>query len=186
MQIDIRTMMKKGALMSERDTRQRQILQLMRTHSEPIRGEEIAQICHVTRQVVVHEIALLRASGIPIVATPRGYYLDESTALAQQTVISVRHRPEETAHELYTLVDYGIQIDNVIVEHPLYGELRGMLQLRSRRDVDHFLAQVRAGQVALLSSLTDGYHLHTVTYPDKLVLEQAVQALRQKGISVID
>lgn len=171
--------------MRERKARQDQLLTLLRQSADPQRGDDLAKACQVTRQVVVHEIALLRAMGIPIVATPRGYLLNLNQNIAKHTVISVRHTPLQTRDELYALIDHGLVVDDVMVEHPLYGELRGMLQLRSRQDVDQFLEQLRLGHVALLSSLTDGYHLHTVTYRHVEDLTRALKTLVQKHIDVL-
>ncbi len=169
----------------ERQERQHRIVSLLQDQDEPLRGDDLARQLQVTRQVVVHEIALLRAAGIPIRSTPRGYVLERNARdLHTQTVIAVRHTPAQTASELYTLVDHGLVVENVIVEHPLYGELRGALQIRSRLDVDDFLAQLAAGRAALLSTLTDGYHLHTVSYFRMDSLTKAIEALRRQSIDV--
>lgn len=169
-----------------RQQRQERIAAMLQDSRQPWRGEDIAQALDVTRQVVVHEIALLRASGLPIVSTPRGYVIYGDQPSPLRTVISVRHTADQTAEELYTLVDAGVTIENVIVEHPLYGELKGSLNLRSRLDVDTFLADVHAGGASLLSSLTDGHHLHTVSYPRVESLTYAVARLRERDITVLD
>ncbi|MCY0877875.1 MAG: transcription repressor NadR [Firmicutes bacterium] len=172
--------------MSDRERREALIQEWLKAHPDPVRGEDLAQKLGVTRQVVVHEIALLRAKGVPILSTPRGYILWQNAPSDQRTVISVRHDPEQTREELYTLVDHGLVVANVIVEHPLYGELVGNLNLRSRRDVDDFCQAVAQNQAALLSSLTHGYHLHTVAYRHPEDLEAAVRTMRQRGIEVFD
>lgn len=159
---------------------------MLQESRDPQKGDDIAQALQVTRQVVVHEIALMRAAGLAIISTPRGYAMYAEPHASHRTVISVRHRPEETADELYTLVDAGITVENVVVDHPLYGELRGSLNLKSRLDVDLFLEQVRTGRAALLSSLTDGYHLHTVSYSRPEVLPYALTQLTDCGIAVLD
>ncbi len=171
----------------ERQERQHLILSILKSQDQPVRGDDLARQLRVTRQVVVHEVALLRAAGTPIRSTPRGYVLERTGRLShRQTVIAVRHTPSQTAQELYTLVDHGLVVDNVIVEHPLYGELRGALQLRSRLDVDDFLAQLAAGRATLLSTLTDGYHLHTVSYSRVDSLTKAIEALRRLSIEVAE
>ena len=176
-----------GGGLVERPERQRLILSILMTENQPVRGEDLAEQLHVTRQVVVHEMALLRAAGTPIRSTPRGYVLERGgDAGRQHTVIAVRHTPAQTAAELYTLVDHGLVVENVIVEHPLYGELRGSLQLRSRLDVDDFLAQLVSDKARLLSTLTDGYHLHTVSYVRGDSLTKAVAALRGHSIEVVE
>ncbi|PSR21985.1 MAG: transcription repressor NadR [Sulfobacillus acidophilus] len=173
--------------MNERQERQERILQQLASQEAPLRGEDLARQLGVTRQVVVHEIALLRAAGSPIVSTPRGYYLRPIRhEVANKTVIAVRHQPEQTRDELYALVDHGLVVENVLVEHPVYGELSGGLHLRSRFDVDQFLEQVESERAMLLSTLTQGYHLHTVRYPDAQALSAAVAALRNQAIEVFD
>ena|GEM_PF-223579 len=162
---------------------QRLLLELSRAE-RPLTGGELAARCDVTRQVVVHDIAIIRASGVDIVSTPRGYWLQRGNPGRNTTVLSVCHSPDLTELELTTLVDYGIEVVDVTVEHPLYGELRGGLRLASRRDVELFLRQVKQSDVMLLSSLTDGFHLHTVVFPHKERLNEAIAALKQRGIQV--
>lgn len=153
---------------------------------EALTGQELASLVGVTRQVVVHDIALLRAEGIHILSTPRGYLIPKGTEIPNMDVLSVNHRPDQTAFELYTLVDYGVTVIDVQVDHAVYGELKGSLHLSSRRDVDIFLERVHDSKATLLSSLTDGHHLHTVQPPDNQRLQEAIQALRQGGIQVND
>lgn len=169
-------------MLRERRERQDYIVQLLHESTNPIRGEDLAARCQVTRQVVVHEIALLKARGAPIVSTPRGYYLSGAPDGMEQTILSVHHAAEQTADELYTLVDHGIVVENVMIEHPIYGELQGALHLRSRQDVSDFMQEISQGRVALLSSLTHGDHLHTVSYRDLRQLDQALLELEKKGI----
>lgn len=40
-----------------------------------LRGMDLAKECGVSRQVIVGDMALLRARGLDIISTPRGYYL---------------------------------------------------------------------------------------------------------------
>lgn len=156
-------------------------------HSEgPITGQDLASELGVTRQVVVHDIAILRAEGIDIISTPRGYVIASPSATARREVLAVSHAPELTPVELYTFVDFGIHVVDVQVEHAVYGELKGSLHLSSRRDVDLFLEQVNSTGATLLSSLTDGHHLHTIETPDEKRLQEAVSALRRQGIQVFD
>ncbi|MCL6452428.1 MAG: transcription repressor NadR [Alicyclobacillus sp.] len=168
-----------------RTDRQNRLLEELERADRPLTGAELAERCQVTRQVVVHDIALMRAAGVDIVSTPRGYEL-RGPERDRVTVLSVHHPPEATERELMTLVDYGIHVEDVIVEHPVYGELRGALHLGSRRDVELFLRQVAEADALLLSSLTDGFHLHTVRAPDLERLCEAVAALRRAGIQVLD
>ena len=171
----------------ERDDRQAKIIHDLESSIDPLSGLELALRNHVTRQVVVHDVALLRAAGYPILSTPRGYVLDHGrSAQRQQIILSVSHSPDLTGIELFVLVDHGLRVMNVQVEHPLYGELTGSLHLSSRRDVEYFLQQVERQKASLLSSLTDGHHMHTIEYDDPVRLQEAIAALKQKGISVFE
>lgn len=165
--------------------RQRRMLDELQRAVQPLTGTELAERCGVTRQVVVHDVALLRAGGVEILATPRGYEL-RSPQTDPITILSVYHPPELTAAELFTFVDYGIQVEDVLVEHPVYGELRGGLHLASRRDVELFLERVSQSDALLLSSLTEGFHIHTVRSPSERRLSEAIVALRLNGIEVLD
>ena len=166
--------------------RRRRLIKELQAHPDPIRGEDLARLLGVTRQVVVHEVALLRAAGIAVESTPRGYYLPSDQGPPHRTVLAVRHEPSQTHDELYAMVDHGLTVENVAVEHPVYGVLEGGLHLRSRSDVDQFLQAVRDHDAGLLSVLTQGCHLHTVSYYNSRDLDAAVEALRAKSIEVFD
>jgi uncharacterized protein len=153
----------------------------MQAHRAPIRGGELARHFHVSRQCLVQDIAILRASGKEIVATPRGYLLPSVSRHAHREILACRHVPERTEEELQTLVDHGVKILDVIVEHPIYGELRGALMIESRADLQDFLAHVRASHASLLSSLTRGVHLHTVEASRPEMISRAKARLRARG-----
>jgi len=163
------------------EQRRRGILAWMQHHGTPVRGGELANQFHVSRQCLVQDIAILRASGEHIIATPRGYHVPGESH-AHRAIIACKHPPERTEEELQILVDHGVKVLDVIVEHPLYGELRGSLMLESRADVSDFLAQVRASHATLLSSLTDGVHLHTVEASRPELISRAKAELRARGI----
>jgi uncharacterized protein len=172
--------------MKDRSTRLEYLVRLLQTANEPITGTELANHFTVTRQVVVHDIALLRAQGCNIVSTPRGYIIQSREEGQNRTVLAVSHTIEQTADELYTFVDFGISILDVQVEHPIYGQLTGSLQLSSRRDVDLFMEKIKTKKVTLLSSLTGGYHFHTVQYGSEQRLKEAIRALNDYKIQVFD
>ncbi|HEU0167423.1 MAG TPA: transcription repressor NadR, partial [Chloroflexota bacterium] len=149
----------------------------------PVSGHELAEQLGVSRQIIVQDFAILRATGHNILSTPRGYILPAAPANVR-AVIASRHDRAHTAHELRLLVDHGIRVVDVIVEHPVYGELRGPLMIASREDVREFEERVLDGHVALLSELSDGLHLHTVEAPSEERLEKAREALRERGFLV--
>jgi uncharacterized protein len=172
--------------LKDRVTRLQYLVQLLETSEEPVTGTELANHFKVTRQVVVHDIALLRAQGCNIVSTPRGYIISSRKEGQNRTIIAVSHTVEQTATELYIFADYGISVLDVQVEHPIYGQLTGCLQLSSRRDVELFMEKVSTKKVTLLSSLTGGYHFHTIQYGNEERLQEAVRALRDQKIQVFD
>jgi len=93
----------------------------------------------------------------------------------------VRHRPEQTEDELTIMLDLGLRVVDVSVDHPVYGEMRGMLMLDSREDLRDWLRTIKEKQAHLLSELTDGIHLHAVEAPRAELIERARQALRERG-----
>lgn len=166
-------------------SRRERLMARLQVGDGPVSGTELAAALGVSRQVVVQDIAILRAAGEPILATSRGYLLPDANAGGHiSAILAVRHPPDATVDELYTLVDHGLRIVDVIVDHPFYGELRGVLMLESRADIDSWWAVARASGARLLSELTDGLHLHTVTTRSPANLERARAALRARGFLV--
>ncbi len=161
--------------------RRRRILDWMRSSGGPLSGAELAKRLRVSRQCLVQDIAILRAAGEEIMATPRGYQLPQPANHGHRAVLACRHSPERTEEELQILVDHGVKIVDVIVEHPLYGELRGSLMIESRADVQDFLEKVKAAHASLLSSLTGGVHLHTVEASRPEMISRARARLRERG-----
>lgn len=146
----------------------------------PISANTFAKKFGVSRQTVVGDIALLRAAGEEIVSTTQGYRYQPGYAYSQ--IVVVQHNAEQMEAELMALVDVGVTIQDVQVEHPLYGLLKGELALDSRETVEHFLKQYHTSQGALLSSLTSGLHMHTLKYDQPEQLVQAKAKLAELGI----
>jgi uncharacterized protein len=170
--------------MSERSIRQEHMLQFLSKSERPVSGALLAEKLGVTRQIVVHEIALLRALGYAVHATPKGYIL-QNDPFNHRALLTVNHRPEQTAEELYAFVDCGVKVLDVRVEHLVYGEIVASLYLSSRRDVDHFLHKLETQDAPLLSSLTQGEHSHMVEFQHTDELSDAVKRLRGLGIQVL-
>ena len=126
----------------EAASRRQAILDRLRTADRPVSASALAAGLNVSRQIIVGDIALLRAGGAEISATPRGYVLPRATDGITRT-IACRHTLAQTGQELDILVDNGCTVLDVIVEHPVYGQLTGQLQISSRYDVEQFLARIR-------------------------------------------
>ncbi len=160
--------------------RKTKIIEIINSSDKPVSASKIAKELGVSRQIIVGDVALLRASGEDITATPRGYILE--TNRSNYYTIAVKHNNDQLEEELNTIVDLGGKVEDVIVEHPLYGEIKGNLHIYSRYDVSKFMSAVKDRDVTPLSLLTDGVHLHTITAPDEETLERIKEALDEKHI----
>ena len=99
-------------------------------------------------------------------------------------MIVCNHSPKQTATELYILVDHGITVKDIIVEHPIYGEIRATLMLATRSDVSEFLEKVSSSNAGYLSQLTGGIHIHTLRATSEEKLNQALHKLNELNILV--
>ena len=160
--------------------RRQAILTRLEQEQTPVSATALANALSVSRQVIVGDIALLRASGAPIEATPRGYVLSRPAGVYGQVVCC--HSARDMEQELDLLVDLGCVVEDVSVEHPIYGQLTGRLQLSCRADVACFLEKIKDSAALPLSALTEGIHTHGLRCPDRETLEKAREALRRMGI----
>jgi transcriptional regulator of NAD metabolism len=145
----------------------------------PVAATALAARFGVSRQVIVGDIALLRAGGASIYATPRGYVTVRAPENGILRTVACRHGAADMEEELLLMVNAGAAVLDVIVEHPVYGQLTGELGLFSRRDVTDFVR--RAAGMRPLSQLTGGIHLHTLRCPDEETFRRAREALRTHG-----
>lgn len=163
------------------ESRRRQILEKLKDRTAPVSASALAAEFDVSRQIIVGDIALLRASGSAVSSTPRGYILTRpASGVIRQ--IACRHDSAQMQNELYAIVDQGCTVIDVIVEHPLYGQLTGNLALSSRYDVDQFISRCARSEALPLSFLTEGIHLHTISCPDEAAFLRVKDALRNAGI----
>ena len=163
-------------------TRRQRVIETLAAAPQAVTGLELAGRLGVSRQVIVQDIAVLRAGGAEILATPQGYILaSRLRPAAHQLVVACRHTREQVEHELTILVDQGVTVVDVIVEHPIYGEIRAPLWIRSRADVAAFMQRLVENQATLLSSLTRGVHLHTLEASESALLVAARAALADHG-----
>ena len=161
--------------------RRQAILKILQKSIHPVSASVLASQLSVSRQIIVGDIALLRAGGEEILATPRGYCIQRSEHGLLRRV-AVRHSGESMETELNAIVDQGCTVVDVIVEHPLYGQLTGSLQLSSRYDVAQFITRSQSADAMPLSQLTDGIHLHTLLCPSESAFQRVISLLRDQGI----
>ena len=163
------------------EERRQAICDSLRASDQPVSAAALAARFSVSRQVIVGDIALLRAGGAQISATPRGYVCQRSPAgLIRQ--VACRHSGADMEAELNAMVDQGCTVLDVIVDHPIYGQLTGPLQLSSRYDVAQFIARCAQADAQPLSNLTEGIHLHTLSCPDEAAFTRVLESLRRLGV----
>ena len=165
------------------EERRQAILNTLNKAGHPVSASALARQFSVSRQIVVGDVALLRAAGANISATPRGYVvLRESGGLIRQVVC--QHDAAGMETELNAMVDHGCTVLDVIVDHPIYGQLTGPLQLSSRYDVSQFIARCVRAEARPLSDLTGGIHLHTLSCPNEAAFQRVEAALREMRVLV--
>ncbi len=163
------------------DVRREKIMDILKGRNEPVSASALAREFSVSRQIVVGDVAILRASGEDIAATPRGYVLQGTQPEGRIHRVACIHSRDDMEKELNLCVDYGCSVLDVIVEHPVYGQLTGELQVHSRYDVSQFMELAGQEGAHALSELTDGVHLHTLDCPSDEAFERVCAALREAG-----
>ncbi len=166
--------------------RRRAILSLLQDAEEPMTGNRLAEQFSVTRQVIVQDIALLRAKNHNIIATPRGYLLAEAAQGREQYTLACQHGQEKVEEELRTIVSLGAKVIDVTVDHPLYGELKGMLMLKNQEDVSQFLDTIKGKESSLLCTLTEGVHFHNIEVINESAYRRIKAALQEEGFLLKD
>ncbi|MCC6094339.1 MAG: transcription repressor NadR [Eubacterium sp.] len=163
------------------DERRQEILKILKNSSRQVSGGTLAKKFSVSRQVIVQDIALLRAEGIPILSAARGYVLTPSGQEAFSRVYKVQHTPEQACDEMNLIVDCGGRIEDVFVYHRVYGIIRAPMNIRSRLDVKRYQEEISSGKSSPLSNITDGYHYHTVTADKEHTLDIIQDELAAHG-----
>ncbi len=166
--------------------RKKFILQKLKNSDQPVTGNELAKLTNVSRQVIVQDISILRAKNEPIIATSRGYiYVKaEKEQQRKQTTIVCKHSPEETKKELYLIVDHGVTVKDVTVEHHVYGDLTASLLVSNRKEVDEFVKKIEETNSSYLLTLTGGIHLHTLEADSMEQIQAACKDLADAGILI--
>lgn len=83
-------------------------------------------------------------------------------------------------------MDYGGKILDVIVEHPVYGEIKSPLQIASRYDLEEFLKNLEETDAEPLSALTEGVHIHTIEVESEEVLKKIKEKLLERNYLIRD
>lgn len=164
--------------------RREAIVELLLKEKSPIKGVDLATKFNVTRQIIVKDIAILRAKGNNIIATPDGYIFNDDNGSRVRSIIAVSHSKAEMVKELEIVIKYGGIIEDVIVEHPIYGEIKGLMMIKNLNDLNRFKESFELSASNPLSSLTNGIHLHTVSVDTKENMELIKKELKENGLTL--
>ena len=182
------------------EERRNGLLNTIREADAPISGAALAKKYQVSRQVIVQDMALLRAAHHEVYATPKGYISlhGQNNSTTQPRDIpqehqnvkgsaycrkfKVSHTDEQIEDELNTIVDMGGKVIDVIIKHEVYGTIRADLPIQCRRHVQEFVEEIRSGKSKPLKNLTSGgVHYHNVEADSEETLDVIEQELKKKG-----
>ena len=161
------------------ETRRAKIANILSSSAKPVPGVTLAKDLDVSRQIIVQDIALLRANGTDIVSTNRGYVIQGKRAC--QRVFKVIHEDNQVEEELSLMVDNGGFVRDVFVYHKVYGVVRAEMNIKTRRDIKKYMEEISTGSSSLLKNVTGGYHYHTVEAESEEILDDIQEGLAQKG-----
>lgn len=168
------------------ENRRELILKWLKNSKEPITGSELSTKTNVSRQVIVQDISLLKARNEPILATSNGYFYlqNEQAKESVSRVVVCQHPPSQTQEELTLIVDHGVTVKDVKIEHPVYGDLTASIMVSNRQEVNTFMSKINETNATFLSELTDGTHLHTLEASSIEKLDAACLALKKANILI--
>ncbi len=161
------------------EMRRNEIIKQLSAAEGPISASTLAEKFGVSRQVIVQDIALLRATGSAITSLARGYVLEKPAVFSR--VFKVMHSDEDVEKELDLIVDAGGTVEDVFVYHKVYGTVRAPMGLKTRLQVSGFLRDIASGKSSLLKNVTSSYHYHTVSAENTEVLDFIEHALHENG-----
>lgn len=86
-----------GIIMNGEERREK-LVELLKNTESPLSGTRLSRLLHVSRQVIVNDIALLRAANVDILSTNRGYLL--SVPVSSTRIFKVCHATEDFEREM--------------------------------------------------------------------------------------
>ncbi len=160
-------------------TRRKEIVERLKCADSPVSATALAGHFSVSRQIIVQDIAILRAAGTEISSLARGYVLQMPKTVKR--VFKVYHSDEDVEKELNTVVDAGGTVEDVFIFHKFYGTVRAPMDIKSRLNIRQFINDITSGKSSLLKNVTSGYHYHTVTAESKETLDLIEKNLKENG-----
>lgn len=170
-------------MLTEGAQRRIKIIELLSKRNTPVSGTDLAKQFGVSRQVIVQDVALLRAENRDILSTNKGYilfkpHLDDHS---YKEVLLVKHSEAQILDEMFSIVDFGGRMLDVSIDHDLYGQIRSDLVINNAEDARDFVQKIQESTSKPLCVLTDDYHYHTISAPSAKSMELIKADLREKG-----
>ena len=159
--------------------RRTEILKLLQQEEKPVAARAMASQFGVSRQVIVQDMAVIRAATPGILSTTRGYVIQQDSSCVRE--FKVRHESDQTAEEMNLIVDCGGRICNISISHRVYGRVSAEMDIRSRQDVNEFIQAINSSRSTVLSSATSGYHYHLVEAASEERLDLIEEQLKKAG-----
>lgn len=166
------------------DERRKKIIEILNDADKAVSGSQLSKVLGVSRQVIVQDIALLRAKDIMITSTTSGYVISERNKESIQRIFKVHHTDEEMEDELNTIVDLGGRILDVTIVHPIYNVIKVNLEITNRKMVKEFICKMKDQEGVPLKDMSDGTHMHTIEADSKDILDEIEEELRIKGFLI--
>lgn len=158
------------------------IIEQIKNSEKPVSGKALAAQYDVSRQVIVQDIALIRAAGHDITSTHRGYVIHEPASCSR--IFKVKHTDEQVEDELFAIVDLGGCVKNVMVNHKIYGHMEAELRVSSRKKAMEFMQGIKSGKSCPLKNITSGYHYHLVEAESEETLDEIENTLKERGFLI--
>lgn len=161
------------------EQRRKAIVTMLGNSKSPISGQALAKEFEVSRQVIVQDIALIRANGAEIFSTHKGYVLQKKGEATR--VFKVIHGDDDVEKEFSIIVDLGGRVLDVFVYHKVYNVVKADMDIKSRLDIAKYLEGIKSGKSSLLKNVTGGYHYHTVAAESEKILDMIQEQLAENG-----
>lgn len=162
--------------------RRKEIAAMILAAEEPVSGSVLSERLGVSRQIIVQDIAMLRAEGYDVLSTHQGYVITKGPFV--ERVFKLRHTSEQTEDELSGIVALGGTVVNVFVWHKVYGKIEAGMNIFSERGIAQFMDGIKSGKSKELMHITEGYHYHTVRADSEETLNAIEEMLKGKGYIV--
>ena len=162
--------------------RRSKIFDELKKSKRAIPAKEFAIDFGVSRQIIVGDMAVIRANHPEIISTNRGYILGEKSSYTRE--FKVKHGPDRVKEELTIIVDHGGTVKNVSISHRAYGRISAEMSISSRQDVIEFVERLVDSKSTLLGSVTSGYHYHLVEASGEKRLDLIEEKLDEAGFLV--